>query len=147
MLDRALKFRDASPEDAKALSGIGRDTFVETFGALYSPANLKQFLEENFSPDIQDREIRDDAIDIRLALAGERIVGFCKIGPVKLPVEHDAETSLELHRLYVRESTQGVGVGRILLTWAIEQARAKAMKHLYLGVWEANHKAISNTMK
>lgn len=141
MLDRALKFRDASPEDAKALSDIGRDTFVETFGAMYTPANLKQFLEENFEPDIQAREIRDEAIDIRLALAGERIVGFCKIGPVKLPIEHDPETSLELHRLYVRESTQGVGVGRILLTWAIEQSRAKAMKQLYLGVWEANHKA------
>ena len=143
MLDRSLTFRDAEAGDAARLSDIGRDTFVETFGALYKLDDLRQFLSETFSADKQLAEIEDKSVDIRLALAHGKIVGYCKIGPCKLPIEHDPAASLELHRLYVRESTQGVGVGRILLTWAIEQARYRGASTLFLGVWEANHKAIA----
>lgn len=143
MLDRSLTFRDAEADDAARLSDIGRDTYVETFGALYKLDDLRQLLGDTFSPDKQLLEIEDKSVDIRLALAHGKIVGYCMIGPSKLPVDHDPDTSLELHRLYVRESTQGVGVGRILLTWAIEQARHRGASTLFLGVWEANHKAIA----
>ena len=143
MLDRAVTFRDAVPDDAARLSAIGRDTFTETFGSLYKPSDLKSFLDQSFSEEKQLAEILDDTVDIRLASAGGKLLGFCKIGPVKLPFEHDPDTSLELHRLYIRGSTQGVGVGRILLTWAIEQARSRGATKLYLGVWESNHKAIA----
>lgn len=143
MINRDISFRDAKPEDAARLSTIGRDTFIETFGGLYNPTDLRQFLDSTFTPDIQAAEIDDPQVDIRLALADGRLVGYCKLGPVKLPIEHDPGTSLELHRLYVRGVTQGVGVGRILLTWAIEQARARQAKQLFLGVWESNHKAIT----
>src|SRR6185437_11642486 len=36
--------RRATLEDAEALSGIGRETFVETFGHLYPPEELAHFL-------------------------------------------------------------------------------------------------------
>lgn len=143
MLNRAVTFRDACPDDAARLSAIGRDTFVETFGALYPPADLKRFLDETFSEEKQLAEILHDEVDIRLASSGAKLLGYCKIGPVKLPIEHDPDESLELHRLYVREITQGVGVGRILLTWAIEQARVRGVNKLFLGVWESNHRAIA----
>ena len=143
MKNRALTFRDAAPNDAAPLSAAGRDTYIENFAAIYPASDLRTFLDANFSPDKQLAEIENPDVDIRLALAGTRILGFCMIGPVKLPVEHDPATSLELHRLYVRESTQGVGIGRILLTWAVEQARQRGAKQLFLGVWEANHKAIA----
>ena len=115
MLNRAVTFRDACPDDAARLSAIGRDTFVETFGALYPPSDLRLFLDQNYSEEKQLKEILHEDVDIRLASSGAKLLGYCKIGPVKLPIEHDPETSLELHRLYVRELTQGVGVGRILL--------------------------------
>ena len=143
MLNRAVTFRDACPDDAARLSAIGRDTFVETFGHLYPPADLKGFLDSTFGEEKQLKEILDDQVDIRIASSGAKLIGYCKIGPTKLPIDHDPDNSLELHRLYVRGSTQGVGVGRILLTWAVEQARSRGVKDLYLGVWESNHRAIS----
>ncbi len=36
-----------------------------------------------------------------------------------------------------------MGVGRILLTWAIERARRRGAKDLYLGVWQENKRAIA----
>jgi ribosomal protein S18 acetylase RimI-like enzyme len=70
-------------------------------------------------------------------------MAYAKLGPVKLPLDHDPGEAVELHRLYVRQEGQGVGVGRILLTWAIEQARQRGAKSIYLGVWENNQRAIS----
>ena len=49
------------------------------------------------------------------------MVAYCKIGPCKLPFDVGPEPALELHRVYVYQAGQGVGVGRILLAWAIER--------------------------
>lgn len=141
MLDRALTFRDAREADAADLSEIGRETFSETFGHLYSASDLRDYLDENFAIDRMREETRDPEIDIRICLSGRGMVAFCKIGPMKLPVDTGSEPVLELHRIYVFKSRQGVGVGRILLTWAIDRARQRRAKALYLGVWEGNDRA------
>ncbi|ACT60114.1 GNAT family N-acetyltransferase [Hirschia baltica] len=139
----SLSFRDALNDDAGRLTTIGRETFSETFGMLYKHEDLQSFLDENFTVEKQLKEIQDPEIEIRIAAMRTKTIAYAKLGPVKLPIEHDPETSLELHRLYVRQEGQGVGVGRILLTWAIEQARQRGAKSIYLGVWENNQRAIS----
>ncbi len=139
----SLSFRDARPEDAGRLTEIGRDTFSETFGMLYKHEDLQAYLDDNFTVEKQLAEIEDPNIEIRIAAMRTKTIAYAKLAPVKLPVEHDPATSLELHRLYVRQEGQGVGVGRILLTWAIEQARQRGAKAIYLGVWENNQRAIS----
>lgn len=139
----SLSFRDARPEDAGRLTEIGRDTFSETFGMLYKHEDLQQFLDDNFTVEKQLAEIEDPDIEIRIAAMRTKTIAYAKLGPVKLPVDHEPESSLELHRLYVRQEGQGVGVGRILLTWAVEQARQRGAKNIYLGVWENNQRAIS----
>ena len=139
----SLSFRDARPEDAGRLTEIGRDTFSETFGMLYRHEDLQAYLDEYFTPEKQLAEIEDPETEIRIAAMRTKTIAYAKLGPVKLPIEHDAATSLELHRLYVRQEGQGVGVGRILLTWAVEQARQRGAKNIYLGVWENNQRAIS----
>ncbi|MEM6625668.1 MAG: GNAT family N-acetyltransferase [Pseudomonadota bacterium] len=143
MLDRALKFADARPEDAPKLAALGRDTFVETFGALYDPADLKQFLEETHDVSVWDRELEEPGMEVRFASSSGKFVAYCKIGEMKLPFEYGDAPVLELRQLYVRESSQGVGVGRILLNWAIDRARERGAEDFYLGVWESNDRAIS----
>ncbi|MDH5256016.1 MAG: hypothetical protein OEW72_08895, partial [Gammaproteobacteria bacterium] len=44
-----VAFRRATPGDAVALAGLARETFVETFGHLYRPADLAAFLEKSQS--------------------------------------------------------------------------------------------------
>jgi ribosomal protein S18 acetylase RimI-like enzyme len=143
VLDRALTFRNAREDDAADLADIGRDTFIETFGALYPPGDLAVFLDDTFSLDRQRAELRERNVEIRLAFAGRKLTAYCKIGSVKLPVGAEAEGALELHRLYVLQTRQGVGVGRILLTWAIDRARERGARALFLGVWESNERAIA----
>lgn len=141
-MDRALTFRDARIEDAPDLSEIGKDTFIETFGHLYPPADLRNYLDETYAIDRMREDIADPQVEVRLAFAGRRLVAYCKIGPCKLPIDVGPEPALELHRVYVYQARQGVGVGRILLAWAIDRARQRGAKNLFLGVWESNERAI-----
>jgi diamine N-acetyltransferase len=82
-------------------------------------------------------------VEVRIAFAGKRMAAYCKIGPCKLPFDVGPGPALELHRVYVFKARQGVGVGRILLVWAIERARQRGAKNLFLGVWQGNERAIS----
>jgi diamine N-acetyltransferase len=142
MLDRELTFRDARESDAADLAEIGAATFAETFGHLYPPGDLKRYLEETYSIERMKEDLRDPEVEIRIAFAGKHMAAYCKIGPVKLPFDVGPDPALELHRIYVYRNRQGVGIGRILLTWATEQARRRA-KNLFLGVWDQNVRAIA----
>jgi diamine N-acetyltransferase len=143
LLDRDIAFRDAQESDAADLAEIGRETFVETFGHLYSPADLKAYVDDTYSTERMTADLRDSEIEVRVAFSGKRMVAYCKIGPCKLPIDTGREPALELHRVYVYQARQGVGVGRILLAWAIERARRRGAANLFLGVWESNARAIA----
>lgn len=142
-MDRQLTFRDALESDAADLAEIGRETFVETFGRLYPPADLKAYVDETYSVARMAADLADPEIEVRVALSGKRMAAYCKIGPGKLPIDMGPEPALELHRVYVYRARQGVGVGRILLAWAIERARRRGAANLFLGVWESNDRAIA----
>jgi ribosomal protein S18 acetylase RimI-like enzyme len=142
-LDRELTLRDANEDDAAELAEIGRDTFAETFGHLYPPHDLKVYLDETYSVERMKADLADPGVEVRVAFSGKRMVAYCKIGPCKLPIDTGPEPALELHRVYVYQARQGIGVGRILLAWAIERARRRGAKNLFLGVWESNDRAIA----
>jgi ribosomal protein S18 acetylase RimI-like enzyme len=142
-LDRELTFRDALRTDAADLAEIGGETFAETFGHLYPPQDLKTYLEETYSIERMKTDLDDPEVEVRVAYSGKRMVAYCKIGPCKLPIDTGPQPALELHRVYVYQARQGVGVGRILLAWAIERARRRGATDLYLGVWESNDRAIA----
>ena len=143
MLDRALTFRDARENDAVDVADIGRETFIETFGHLYPPQDLKTYLDDAFAIETIRAEILDPQVEVRIAFAGRRIVAYTKIGPCKLPIDTGPDPALELHRIYVYRARQGVGVGRILLNWAIERARQRGAAQLLLGVFSKNERAIA----
>ncbi len=135
----SVSYRTADPRDAAALSEIGAATFVATFGHLYQPDDLAQFLKCH-SPVEWMRELRDPAFSIRLAEADGATVGYAKLGPPHLPFEPRGEAA-ELRQLYVLDAYKGQGVARALIDWVIEQARARRANHLYLSVFTDNHRA------
>ncbi|MDA7535669.1 hypothetical protein N9055_00440 [Akkermansiaceae bacterium] len=56
-----VELKTPSHDDLSALANLGRDTFVETFGHLYSEEDLNAFLEEVYSERSVAEELdRDD---------------------------------------------------------------------------------------
>ncbi|MFT3726255.1 MAG: N-acetyltransferase [Terricaulis sp.] len=135
----SIVYRDATADDAGAIAAFASRTFVDTFGHLYPPEDLRAFLAAKYSAEIQAREIADAASRYRLALRDGAIAGYCMMGEVDMEV--DASAALELHRLYVDKDVKGAGVAQTLMQDVLAWARGKGAKVLYLSVWEENHRA------
>lgn len=134
-----ITYRDAAPEDAAALAGLHRRSFVETFAHLYRPQDLESFLEK-LSEEGFRSELLDGEHQVRFAEAGGEPVAFVKLGPITLPVR-PSRPALEFRQLYVLKPWQGAGVAQTLSEWAIEQARLRGAGELYLSVFTENHRA------
>jgi ribosomal protein S18 acetylase RimI-like enzyme len=134
-----IVYRDATGADADALGAFAQATFTETFGHLYPPEDLAAFVGAKYRADVMAAEIADPETRYRLALRGDAIVGYCKMGAVDMDV--DAADALELHRLYVDKDAKGSGVAQTLMDDALAWARGKGAKVMYLSVWENNARA------
>ncbi|MGE0741602.1 MAG: GNAT family N-acetyltransferase [Hyphomonadaceae bacterium] len=135
----AVTYRDATAADAAALAAFAEATFVDTFGHLYPQEDLAAYVEAKYRAHVLAAELADPATRYRLALNGETIVGYCKMGDVDMDV--DAADALELHRLYVHSDAKGAGVAQTLMDEALAWARGKGAKVMYLSVWENNFRA------
>ena len=133
-------YRDATEADAEALAAFARACWRATFGdGLYPIEDLEAYLEKSFAPEIQRAEIAAPTETYLLALEGETIVGYCRMGALELPV--DDASGVELHRLYVHERVKGQGVADALMRRAIAWAIARQAGAIYLSVWENNVRA------
>ena len=134
-----IDYRTATTADAAALARIGADSFTQTFGHLYDPADLALFVA-NHTPANWAAELADPAFAIRIAEADGAMVGYIKLGPPHLPFA-PALGALELRQLYVLGPWQGAGVAAKLTDWLIAEVRTRCATALYLSVFTDNHRA------
>ncbi|RFB04810.1 GNAT family N-acetyltransferase [Parvularcula marina] len=129
----------ADAEDALALSDIGRETFTEKFGHLYTPENLEAFLSEFHSPEWYAHALSERDVAIWVIRNGDGpLAGYGVAGPNTLPVEDPGSLDGEVKRIYVRGGHQGQGLGsrlhRAMLAWL----EGRGHDPLYVGVYSDN---------
>ena len=134
-----IHFRNAADADAAALASLGRRTFTETFGYLYTRENLAAFLR-NHSEERWAGELADPDLSVRVAEADGELVGYAKLGPPTLPFEPRGP-SIELRQFYLLKPWQGRGVSGELMRWVINEAGRRGAQDLYLSVFVDNQRA------
>jgi GNAT superfamily N-acetyltransferase len=134
-----IRYRDADVEDAALIAGLFEAAFVETFGHLYRPEDLQAFLGR-LSPEGFQGELEDEAYRFRLAFEDETPAGFCKLGPLTLPVSPQ-RPARELRQLYLLKAYHGSGIAAVLMDWALAEARRQGSEELYLTVYKDNLRA------
>ena len=122
----ALTFRDAVPDEAGALGELVRrakqshgydDTFMQAL------INAGDFV---IDPDLIARNT------FRVAEMDGRVVGVAHLMPV------DAPGAICLEHLFIDPDAQGIGVGRALFRWAVDEARGRGFAWLE---WESDPNA------
>ncbi len=134
-------FRRADPQDAEALSAIGRRTFAETFGHLYPAGDLQAFLDEAYGADRLARTAADPARAFWLVERDGRPVGHGLAGPCDLPHPEVGPRCGEIKRIYLLKAHQGGGVGARLFETMVAWLEESGAQDLWLGVWSENHGA------
>ena len=132
--------RRATAADAEALTAIGRETFSQTFGHLYPPADLAEFLATAHTPELYRAWAADPAYAVWIAEHDGEVLGYALAGPCHLPHPEVTDTCGELWRIYVKREAQGLGLGQRLLDQALAWLEAPG-RRLWLGVWSENHGA------
>jgi ribosomal protein S18 acetylase RimI-like enzyme len=134
-----VTMRRAVREDLAAIDALFRQSFFETFGHLYAPEDLAAFLGK-FTPEAWKAEFDDPGHAFMVAEAGGAVIGYIKIGGLSLPVETN-RPAIELRQVYFSRAWLGRGLARPMLDWAIDEARKRGAKEMYLSVFTENERA------
>ena len=135
-----IEYRHARASDAQALAALYRDSFTDTFGHLYSAANLALFMADK-GVDYWHEALANPTTAIKVAIDGAAMAGFAKLGQVSLPIEPNGRRALELHNLYVLPGWKGQGIAQVLMDWTVTAARDEGAQDLWLSVFTENHRA------
>lgn len=130
--------RLATPADAAVLAELGAATFVETFGHLYTPADLQAFLDDSHTVAAYAKVLADPGYALWLAEQDGRAIGYAQAGCCGLPHAEVQPADGELKRLYIRADAQNGGSGRALMDVAMAWLLADGPRTLWLSVWSEN---------
>lgn len=130
--------RRAVPGDAETLSRLATRTFVETFGHLYDPGDLRAFLDDAYAPEKQRVILAHPDYAVWLLEEDGEAVGHAAAGPCGLPHPGVAPGDGELKRLYLLASHQGGGRGGRLFDAAMAWLERDGPRTLWIGVWSEN---------
>jgi diamine N-acetyltransferase len=131
------------PTDVAALAYIARRTFIETFESGNDPSDLAAYLETAMAETQLLGEIRTAGSTFFFARLGGEVAGYLKLNEGEAQTEKVPGRTLEIERIYVDAAFQGGGVGKALFDLALGIAKDRELDSIWLGVWEANPRAIA----
>ncbi len=135
-----ISYRDATSADAEALWALYTRSFVDTFGHLYSPANLAVFMANKTIAHWR-ADLSNPAFAVQLAEADGVAAGFAMLGPASMPFDDGGRQAIELRRLYVLKDWHGAGIAKVLMDWTLAEARQRGAQDMWLSVFTENARA------
>lgn len=122
------------------MAELGGATFVETFGHLYPPEDLQNFLTNSHSVPAWTRTLTDPQRAVWVVEhRNGRKIGFVVVGACKLPVDNLEATAGEIQQLYVLAEFQNLKLGGQLMSLGLEWLASQGRAPLYIGVWSENY--------
>ena len=133
--------RPASLDDMSALVALGRRTFIEAFGHLYSPGDLASFLASARSPEAVAAALADPDVAVTLGEIQGEPSGYCMTHFGKAFDERPRPQPTRpavLGQLYCTSVATGRGLGAALMSDALAEARRRGCDAMQLSVWSGN---------
>ncbi len=137
-----MTIRKVKAEELLELQQISVHTFYESFSSQNTEENMRQYVEDSFSLERLGDELLDTHSEFYFAILNQEIIGYLKLNMGPSQTEIRDSSTIEIERIYVYKAHQGKQVGKHLLDHAIQLARDRNAKYVWLGVWEENHNAI-----
>ncbi|QUG41811.1 GNAT family N-acetyltransferase [Psychrobacillus sp. INOP01] len=130
-------------EDSRKLQEVSYETFNETFKHQNSSENMNAYLERAFNLKQLEKELFNIYSEFFLVYLNKEIAGYLKVNTNAAQSEKMGDESLEIERIYIKNEFQKHGLGKYLLSKAIEIALERSKAKIWLGVWEKNENAIA----
>lgn len=137
-----LQIRPATIHDLPMLRDLAEETFVEAFGPVNTPEDMRQYVSKTFAIEQVRASIQQEGASYFMAWHDGEAIAYLKLNEGAAQTEQSLENALEIERIYVKKSYQSKGIGQQLLDFAMEQATQANKSWIWLGVWDQNKAAI-----
>lgn len=136
-----VKIEKCGLEDLRLLQEISIETYNDTFKDQNTPENMKVYLDKAFNTKQLETEISTLSTEFFMIYSHEEPAGYLKVNINDAQSEEMGEEFLEIERIYVRHKFHRKGLGKHLMSKAVELASEQNKTKIWLGVWEKNEKA------
>jgi len=136
-----LVWRRAGPDDARALSHLGRATFLATFAVDHPGGPLLDFLDAAHDAALYRQWLADPAFH---AILGETPLGAPAGYALLAPPGHphlSRAGDIELKRIYLLPPWQGSGEAGALMARVLAAGRAQGAARMLIAVYQHNSHA------
>lgn len=138
-----FSIRRGELDDAAELAAFAARTFEEAFGANNRPDDIQAHNSAAYGPGRQAEELTDPSVITILAHSGKTLIAYAQVRRSRPPACVTHEAPIELHRLYVDRPAHGSGLASRLMQTVRNAATELQARHIWLGVWEQNPRAIA----
>ena len=139
----STRTRRANAQDAKTLAVLAEKTFRDTYTRFNTPENMQAHCEKSFGEPIQRAEIEAPGRESWVVDLDGQLVAFAQlILDAPCPSMTDSR-GIEILRFYVDANLHGTGLAYRLMDDLVARASALGADALWLGVWDANPRAIA----
>lgn len=138
-----LELIPVSIDDVKLLQKLSVQTFIETFGAQNTEADMQEYLNNQMSTSQLKKELEHAHSNFYFAYYKDRLAGYLKLNFESAQRETvGTGTAFEVERIYLFKDFQRQGLGKVLFEKAVALGKEKGYRKLWLGVWEHNTPAL-----
>jgi ribosomal protein S18 acetylase RimI-like enzyme len=142
-MSETVEIRQATLDDAKALTDLAYTTFWDAFAhhPKNAPDDLNHYMRQAFNVEQTTKELGEvNSLFLIAEIEGEP-AGYAKIIIGNSEEGITATNPIELNRLYSHQQFLGKGIGQALMDACLEHARVEGHDVMWLGVWEYNPRA------
>jgi ribosomal protein S18 acetylase RimI-like enzyme len=139
----AAIIRKCEAKDLTQLTQFALKTFKDTFEKDNDPKDFKAYIEKAITTEKLGQEMTHKGSSFYFLELEGQIIGYIKLNLTPFQSDINDPKSLELERAYVDLNYHGLGYGKMLFDFIIEQAKSHQIEYIWLGVWERNAKAIA----
>lgn len=141
-MNEQLIYRNAVPEDAKKLSILYKQVYIQTYGTEGVSDEFANFIVKQFAVEKIEKTIRTQPDTLLVAAYKNNLVGVLELEyNKKCPINNIKAT--ELNKLYILEWFCGKGIGHALLQHAEQLLKSKGQNEMWLWVLESNTRAVA----
>lgn len=129
-------------EDAEKLAEVAVRAYSDHYLDFWYDGG-RWYIEKSFNPATLREELADETNRFYFAVFENEPVGFLKTRTDRTTPELDNRKALEIERIYLMKKAQGKRIGKALIDFSIEQARAQKMDLVWLKAMDTSDAAIA----
>lgn len=139
--DMHVSIRPLETADLRSLQKLSVETFVDTFIDSNTADDLASCMGSLYNTEKLTRELAAKHSYFYFIEVEGQVAGYLKLNTRYEQTEGQRDDSLEIERLYILPHYKGLHLGSKLMEFALDLAKDKGKKRVWLGVWEHNEPA------